>query len=194
MLVSRRQQPPLARRGLRTVQTARPSGAGAGGKKAARGTKGVGVTKPGVLHALMSFPLKDLTPQAVEAWAATEAVARATQARLGARMLNAFVTWCEDHPDYKGLVPSGTATVKARRTREALGKAKVKSDSLMREQLVNWFSAVRTLGNPEASACLQVLLLTGARWTCCACTTRRSKRGCLNKAVCNSSTKTIRVG
>ena len=137
--------------------------AGAGGKKAARGTKGVGVTKPGVLHALMSFPLKDLTPQAVEAWAATEAVARATQARLGARMLNAFVTWCEDHPDYKGLVPSGTATVKARRTREALGKAKVKSDSLMREQLVNWFSAVRTLGNPEASACLQVLLLTGAR-------------------------------
>ena len=44
-----------------------------------------------------------------------------------------------------------------------LGKAKVKSDSLLREQLASWFAAVRSLGNPEASACLQVLLLTGAR-------------------------------
>lgn len=137
--------------------------ASAGGKKAKRGTKGVGVTKPGVLHALMAVPLADLTPQRVEAWAASEAKTRATQARLGARMLNAFVCWCEDHPDYKGLVPQGSATVKTRRTREALGKAKVKSDALLREQLPAWFAAVRKLDNPAAAACLQVVLLTGAR-------------------------------
>ena len=137
--------------------------AGAGGKKAVRGTNGTGVTKPGVLHALMAVALTDLTPQRVETWAATEASTRATQARLGARMLNVFVTWCEDHPDYKDLVPRGVATVKTRRTREALGKAKVKSDSLMREQLATWFAAVRKLNNPAAAACLQVLLLTGAR-------------------------------
>ena len=36
-------------------------------------------------------------------------------------------------------------------------------DCLQKEQLKSWFSAVRSLNNPIASAYLQVLLLTGAR-------------------------------
>lgn len=136
---------------------------GAGGEKATRGTRGTGVTKPGVLHSLMPLQLSDLTAPAVETWAATEAKTRATQARLGARMLSAFVSWCEDQAAYSGLVPRGSAAVKTRRTRAALGKAKVKTDSLLREQLPVWFAAVRKIGNPSISAYLQVLLLTGAR-------------------------------
>ncbi len=52
---------------------------------------------------------------------------------------------------------------KTRRTREALGKAGVKQDALLREQLPAWFAAVRNIGNPVISAYLQTLLLTGAR-------------------------------
>ena len=135
----------------------------AGGEKAVRGTRGTGVTKPGVLHSLMALQLSDLTAPTVEAWAATEAKTRATQARLGARMLSAFVSWCEDQDAYSGLVLRGSAAVKTRRTRAALGKAKVKTDSLLREQLPAWFAAVRKIGNPSISAYLQALLLTGAR-------------------------------
>jgi len=137
--------------------------AGAGGVPARRGTRGTGVTKPGVLHSLMPRLLSDLTHQAVEAWAAEESKVRATQARIGARMLSAFISWCEDHDTYSGLVPRGTATVKTRRTRAALGKARAKTDALLREQLALWFAAVRAISNPTISAYLQVLLLTGAR-------------------------------
>ncbi|HSV79728.1 MAG TPA: site-specific integrase, partial [Ramlibacter sp.] len=42
-------------------------------------------------------------------------------------------------------------------------KAGVKQDALLREQLLAWFDAVRAIGNPAATAYLQVLLLTGAR-------------------------------
>ncbi len=52
---------------------------------------------------------------------------------------------------------------KSRRTREALGKAGVKSDALLREQLPAWFAAVQAIGNAGISAYLQTLLLTGAR-------------------------------
>jgi len=44
-----------------------------------------------------------------------------------------------------------------------LGKAGVKKDVLQREQLDVWFAAVQQLQNPIIAACLQMMLLTGAR-------------------------------
>jgi integrase len=52
---------------------------------------------------------------------------------------------------------------KTRKAREALGKAGTKSDVLQRCQLSAWFAAVKQLPNPTIAACLQIMLLTGAR-------------------------------
>ncbi|WP_278536119.1 tyrosine-type recombinase/integrase [Delftia acidovorans] len=134
-----------------------------GGKKATRGTRGRGETVPGILYPLMALPLTALTPATIEAWAAEQAKTGPTQGRLGARMISAFINWCEDQPAYAGLAPRGAAVVKTKRVRETLGKARTKSDALLREQLAPWFRAVLSMSNPAMSAYLQVLLLTGAR-------------------------------
>jgi len=134
----------------------------AGGEVAKRGTRGRGVTIAGPLHPLMGLPLADLTPQAIETWAAGQGKARPITARLAWRLLRAFLTWCSEHPTYGQLV-SDKNPAKTRRTREALGKAGVKNDALLKEQLPAWFERVRSIGNPCIAAYLQILVLTGAR-------------------------------
>ncbi len=130
----------------------------AGGKPFKRGT---GTTQAAPLHSLLALPLRDLTAPVIEGWAETEGMHRPTSARLGWRCLKAFLSWCTEQQEYASLV-SGSAA-KTRKTREALGKAGVKQDALMREQLPAWFGVVRQLQNPTISAYLQTLLLTGAR-------------------------------
>ena len=134
----------------------------AGGEAAKRGTRGRGVTIAGPLHPLMAMRLRDLTSPVIEAWAAEQAKTRPTTARLSWRLLRAFLAWCAEHPQYAAVVPAQNPA-KTRRAREALGKAGVKQDALLREQLCAWFAAVRNIGNPAISAYLQTLLLTGAR-------------------------------
>jgi integrase len=134
----------------------------AGGEIANRGTRGRGVTIAGPLHPLMGLRLQDLAAPVIEAWAAEQAKTRPTPARLSWRLLRAFLAWCAEHPQYAAVVPAQNPA-KTRRAREALGKAGVKQDALLREQLPAWFAAVRNIGNPAISAYLQTLLLTGAR-------------------------------
>jgi integrase len=134
----------------------------AGGEVAKRGTRGRGVTIAGPLHTLMAMRLRDLTSPVIEAWAVEQAKTRPTPARLSWRLLRAFLAWCAEHPQYAAVVPAQNPA-KTRRAREALGKAGVKQDALLREQLPAWFAAVRNIGNPAISAYLQTLLLTGAR-------------------------------
>jgi integrase len=110
----------------------------------------------------MAYRLRDLTAPVIEAWAAREAKTRATSARLAWRMLKVFLAWCEEQPAYLGLLPAKNPA-KTKKSREALGKAGVKSDSLQREQLAVWFESVQKINNPVISAYLQTLLLTGAR-------------------------------
>lgn len=57
----------------------------------------------------------------------------------------------------------GANPAKTKKARESLGKAGVKQDALLKEQLPAWFDAVRNINNPIAAAYLQVLVLTGAR-------------------------------
>ncbi len=121
-----------------------------------------GLTVAGPLHPLLALPLKELSTATIETWAQREGQHRPTSARLAWRLLRAFLSWCAEHPDYKTIVPAHNPA-KSRRAREALGKAGVKSDALLREQLTVWFAAVRAIGNAGISAYLQTLLLTGAR-------------------------------
>ena len=134
----------------------------AGGVPAKRGTKGKGVTVAGPLHPLMALPLRDLSAPTIEAWAAREGKTRPTSARLAWRCLKAFLTWCAEQPEYAPALPS-VNPAKTKKAREALGRAGVKQDALLKEQLSVWFDAVRQIHNPVAAAYLQTLLLTGAR-------------------------------
>ena len=134
----------------------------AGGEVSNVGTRGRGVTIAGPLHSLMALALYELTAPTVDAWAAREAQTRPTSARLAWRCLKAFLSWCAEQPEYAPLLAS-TNPAKSKKAREALGKAGIKQDALLKEQLRGWFEAVRQLSNPVAGAYLQVLLLTGAR-------------------------------
>ena len=130
-----------------------PSGRRGGGKK---------LTQPGPLAALMPRPLKDLTAERIERWAAKEGKTRPSSARLAWRLLTVFLTWCGEQAQYAALLPAKNPA-KTKKARESLGKPGVKSDVLQREQLAAWFAAVQQLQNPVIAACLQMMLLTGAR-------------------------------
>ncbi len=134
----------------------------AGGEVSKRGTRGRGVTVAGPLHPLLALALRGLDAPAIEAWAASEALTRPTQARLAWRCLKAFLGWCAEQPEYAALLPAKNPAA-TRKTREALGRPGVKKDSLLREQLPAWFDAVRQIQNPVIAGALQVMLLTGAR-------------------------------
>lgn len=134
----------------------------AGGLPSKRRGAGKSLTKPGPLAELMPLALKDLDQPRIEAWATKEGKARPTSARLAWRLLTVFLTWCAEQPEYAALLPAKNPA-KTKKAREALGKAGIKKDVLQKGQLVAWFAAVRQIGNPTISACLQVLLLTGAR-------------------------------
>lgn len=70
--------------------------------------------------------------------------------------------WCAEQPQYAPVM-AGVNPAKSKRARESLGKAGIKQDALLREQLPAWFAAVQKVSNPIAAAYLQTLLLTGAR-------------------------------
>ena len=130
-----------------------PSGRRGGGKQ---------LTKPGPLASLMPLTLKDLDQATIERWAANEGKTRPSSARLAWRLLTVFLTWCAEQREYAALLPDKNPA-KTKKAREALGKAGTKSDVLQREQLAAWFTAVQQIQNPVIAACLQMMLLTGAR-------------------------------
>ncbi|MBY0408557.1 MAG: integrase family protein, partial [Burkholderiaceae bacterium] len=121
-----------------------------------------GVTAPGILHPLLGLALRDLTAPVIEAWAASEAHTRPAAARLAWRCLKAFLSWCAEQPEYSPVLPA-VNPAKTKKARESLGKAGVKQDALLKEQLPAWFAAVGQQQNPVVAAYLQTLLLTGAR-------------------------------
>lgn len=134
----------------------------AGGLPSGRRGGGKQLTKPGPLAALMPLALIDLDQATIERWAADEGKTRPSSARLAWRLLTVFLTWCAEQPEYAALLPDKNPA-KTKKAREALGKPGTKSDVLQREQLAAWFAAVRQIPNPVISACLQMMLLTGAR-------------------------------
>lgn len=133
-----------------------------GGKSTNRGTRGRGVTQEGILRPLLALPLAALSPTVIEDWAKREGQKRPAVARLAWRLLCVFLNWCAEHPSYAEIL-NGTNPAKTKRAREPLGKAHAKADTLLKEQLHQWFTAVLAIPNPVTSAYLQVLLLTGAR-------------------------------
>lgn len=124
--------------------------------------RGKGLTTPGPLAHFAPLRLAELDTDTVQAWAAQEAQTRPTRARLALHLLNGFLNWCKEQPQYADLVPDRIPTT-SRRAREVLGKAQAKQDALLKEQLPAWFAAVQGLPSATVSAYLQCLVLTGAR-------------------------------
>jgi len=123
--------------------------------------KGDRLTEPGALAALMPLKLAGLDADRVEAWLRIEAERRPTQAALAYRLLRAFLNWCADKTDYRGIAAAGAC--KASIAKDVLPKKNAKTDCLQKEQLPAWFATVRAIGNPVIAAYLQTLLLVGAR-------------------------------
>ncbi len=119
-----------------------------------------GKTKPGPIAALLPFRLSEITTDKVKAWAVRESKTRATRLTLAHRLLIIFANWCEEQPEYAGLLPPNAFVAKV--VKESIPKQTPKDDCLRRDQLAPWFNAVRRL-QPVMSAYLQGLLLTGAR-------------------------------
>jgi integrase len=134
----------------------------AGGLPSGRRGGGKSPTQPGPLASFMPLALKDLDQRTIESWAAKEGKTRPSSARLAWRLLTVFLTWCGEKPEYATLLQQKNPA-KTKKAREALGKPGAKTDVLQREQLAGWFDAVMQLQNPIISACLQTMLLTGAR-------------------------------
>lgn len=133
-----------------------------GGIPARRGTRGRGVTISGPLHFFAAMPINSIDTEVVEKWAKREGKIRPTSARLAWRMLKVFFQWCFESKAYRDLIQPHNPG-KTKKSAESLGKAKAKRDNLAIAQLPGWFDAVRKLNNPNVSAYLQILLLTGAR-------------------------------
>jgi len=124
-------------------------------------TKGTRTLTAAVLASLAPLPLSALTPERIGEWLEAETPKRGTQAALAFRLLRAFINWCNEQPEYKGIAAPDACARKV--SREHLPRAKAKSDALQREQLRLWFDAVRRIQNPTISTYLQGLLLTGPR-------------------------------
>ena len=134
----------------------------AGGLPSGRRGGGKQLTRPGPLAALMPLALRDLDQATIEAWAANDGKTRPSSARLAWRLLTVFLTWCGEQSKYATLLPAKNPA-KTKKAREALGKAGTKKDVLQKGQLAAWFAAVQQLQNPVIAACIQMMLLTGAR-------------------------------
>lgn len=118
--------------------------------------------KAAPLASLLKKPLHEITASAVQDWLVTESKSRSTFAHNSYRKLRTFIRWCAAHPEYMHIVHADCCLTDA--VKEILPKSKTKEgDSLQREQLAPWFTAVRAINNPILSAYLQGLLITGAR-------------------------------
>lgn len=123
---------------------------------------GPGTRKEGPLASLRPVKLSDMTGKCVSEWLRSQSSERPTVSALSFRLLRGFIRWAADTPAYGGIIPSDAYS--SRTVKEVVPRVKAKEgDSLQREQLMSWFSAVRNIENPVLSAYLQGLLITGAR-------------------------------
>ena len=118
--------------------------------------------KPAPLATLLAMPLHSITAQVVTDWLVLECLSRPTFAHNCFRKFRTFIGWCAKHPEHMGVVQADCCLADAVKDITPANKTK-EGDCLQREQLPDWFDAVRKISSPVISAYLQALLITGAR-------------------------------
>lgn len=124
--------------------------------------RGGGVTVAGPLFPLLAMRMTDINAVTLKAWQRKEAERRGNNARQAFEMFRAFWRWCARQDDYRNIIDAEAVEDKKVRD-EVPGRKTKKFDSIEREQLPEWFKAVRQIQNPVIAAYLQTLLLSGAR-------------------------------
>jgi integrase len=119
------------------------------------------LTKQGCLFPLVNVKLGDLTADLIKRWLDKENKTRPGVAAQTYRLLFACLSWCNEQPEYAGLID--VVALKSKAVKKTLSKLKPREDVLQREQLPAFFTELRKISNPIISAYLQALLLTGAR-------------------------------
>ncbi len=134
-----------------------------GGEHITRGRKkGQGeYSLPGMVHSLLTEPLKDLNPGRLSVWMQENNERGPTEAAKNFRLLRAFLNWCAERPEYSGIVRPEAC--RDSEVRDRVQATKAKAGCLQKEQLPLWFEHVKKLRNPVHAAYLQTTLLTGAR-------------------------------
>lgn len=123
--------------------------------------RGKGLTAAGPLFPLYGERLATLDNKRIERLLASETAKRPTVTAQAFRMFRAFLSWCDEQPEYEGLAKPASVLTKS--VKRMVPATKAKQTALQREQLAPFFEAVKRIGNPSQSAYLQALLLTGAR-------------------------------
>lgn len=123
--------------------------------------RGRRVTKAGCLYPLVGVKLGELNAAAIKRWLDNENKTRPGVAAQSYRLLFACLGWCNEQPDYAGLVD--VIALKSKAVKKTVTKLKPRDDVLQREQLPAFFAELLKISNPVISAYLQTLLLTGAR-------------------------------
>lgn len=119
-------------------------------------------SKPAPLASLLSMPIHAITADVVQKWLARECTTRATFAHNSFRKFRTFIKWCAKQPAFMHAVHADCCTDDDVKNIIPTNKTK-DGDCLQREQLADWFDAVRKISSPVISAYLQALLITGAR-------------------------------
>lgn len=129
-----------------------------GGEKRKRSS---GTTQEGLLRPLLALNFKQLTQATVTKWLQDNSQNRPTQTALAYRLFRAFYNWLSEHEIYKDLVVEDLLSTK--KIRSNVPKVLPRKVAIQREQLADWFKAVKSLPSKVHQTYLQILLLTGAR-------------------------------
>lgn len=129
-----------------------------GGEKRKRGE---GLTQEGLLRPLLKLNFKQLSQSAITSWLQDNSKTRPTQTALAYRLFRAFYNWLSEHELYKDLVVEDLLSTK--KVKSNVPKVLPRKVAIQREQLADWFKAVKSLPSKVHQAYLQILLLTGAR-------------------------------
>jgi integrase len=123
--------------------------------------RGRRLTKAGCLYPLVSVKLGELTAAVIKRWLDNENKTRPGVAAQSYRLLFACLGWCNEQPDYAGLID--VIALKSKAVKKTVTKLKPRDDVLQREQLPGFFAELLKISNPVIAAYVQTLLLTGAR-------------------------------
>lgn len=119
------------------------------------------VTKQGCLFPLINVKLGELTADLIRLWLDKENKTRPGVAAQTYRLLFACLSWCNEQPEYVGLID--VVALKSKAVKKTVTKLKARDDVLQREQLPTFFAELLKISNPVIAAYVQTLLLTGAR-------------------------------
>lgn len=118
------------------------------------------VKKPGHLFELLQVPLKELTPELIDAWAKKLNKHSPSYAKLALSIFSTFLNWCLDHTDYRKQVADGDL---CRKARKRISKLPRRESCLQLGQLKAFLDSVEKHHNQHQAAYLIATLLTGAR-------------------------------